>query len=261
MISKNQIRFITSLHQKKYRRSEGLFIAEGEKVVSDLLDTDWEIRAFYYTERCSLPLSRLSSGRISGEMLKISEEDLQKISALTTAQSVLAVAVVPERKLDFANLASGLSLVLDDIQDPGNLGTILRIADWFGITNILCGENTVECFNPKVVQASMGSLFRVNVYYGDLAALFEKNKHELKLPVYGTVLEGENLFQTELTQTGLILFGNESVGIHRELVPFIDHKITIPSFYASSIGPDSLNVSIAVGIVCGEFKRRTLSKA
>ncbi|MBK9525529.1 MAG: RNA methyltransferase [Bacteroidetes bacterium] len=256
MISKNQIRFVNSLHQKKFRRSEGLFIAEGEKVVSDLLDTDWEIRSFYYTERCSLPLSRMPSGRISGEMMKIGEEDLQKISALTTAQSVLAVVVIPERHLDFSVLASGLSLVLDDIQDPGNLGTILRIADWFGISNILCSDDTVESFNPKVVQASMGSIFRVNVFSGDLEALFEKNKNELKLPVFGTLLDGENIFKAELLQQGLILFGNESNGIRRELIPFIDRKITIPSFYTSSLGPDSLNVSIAVGVVCGEFRRR-----
>ncbi|HRH67709.1 MAG TPA: RNA methyltransferase [Bacteroidia bacterium] len=256
MISKSQIKFITSLHQKKYRRSEGLFIAEGEKVVSDLLDSDLEIHSFYYTDRCSLPLSRLPSGRISGDMLKVNEEDLQKISALTTAQSVLAVAAVPEQKLEFSNLANCLSLVLDDIQDPGNLGTILRIADWFGIKNILCGENTVECYNPKVVQASMGSIFRVSVFYGDLADLFERNRNELKLPVYGTVLGGENIFKSELKQQGFILFGNESNGIQRDLLPFINLGLTIPSFYTSSNGPDSLNVSIAVGIVCGEFRRR-----
>ncbi|HNP49384.1 MAG TPA: RNA methyltransferase [Bacteroidia bacterium] len=257
MISKKQTSFITSLHQKKFRRSEGLFIAEGEKVVGDLLDSDWEIRALYFTERCSLPLSRMSPGRISGEMAKISEEDLQRISALTTAQSVLAVVVNPERNLDFHSLTKGYSLVLDDIQDPGNLGTILRIVDWFGIKQVLCGENTVECYNPKVVQASMGSIFRVPAYYGNLKDLFEKNNTELKLPVYGTVLGGENIYQSELLKNGFILFGNESNGIHKDLLPFVDHQIAIPSFYHGKSGPDSLNVSIAVGIVCSEFLRRS----
>lgn len=256
MITKNQIKHVQSLHQKKFRRQEGLFIAEGEKVVKDLLASGWDVREVYFTDRFADDLRRATYDGFQGEQTEVSEDDLQKISALTTAQSVLAVAAIPEPELDFASLANGLSLVLDDIHDPGNLGTMLRIADWFGIKTILCSEETVECFNPKVVQGAMGSLFRVSVFYGDLGELFQRNTEELKLPVYGTVMDGENIFTADLKSGGFIIMGNESSGINPELFGYIDHKISIPAFHNSDNGPDSLNVAIAAGIVCAEFRRK-----
>ncbi len=252
MLSKNQIKDITALHHKKYRREESLFIAEGEKVVEDLLKSGWRVIAVYGTQEF---FQRLSGNILipkNTEILLVTDEELKKISTQSSPQNVLAVAEMPSdvKEIDFGK---GLKLVLDNISDPGNLGTLIRIADWFGIDEIICSENTVDCFNPKVVQSAMGSLFRINFFYRDLVEVFRINISEKSLPVYGTVLNGKNIYEEKLSKDGFILVGNESYGISEELFPLITRELTIPSFGGSRV--DSLNVAVATGIVCAEFRR------
>jgi RNA methyltransferase, TrmH family len=192
MISKNQIKSVTALHHKKFRREENLFIAEGEKVVNDLLASGWNVISVYGTQEYFQKLSGNVTISKTTEMELVTENELKKITALTNPQTVLAVAEMP-REMPQVNFDNGLKLVLDGISDPGNLGTLIRIADWFGMDEVICSHNSVECFNPKVVQAAMGSLFRVKIIYDELVNIFEKNKSGKKLPVYGTVLDGKNI--------------------------------------------------------------------
>ena len=253
MLSKNQIKSITSLHHKKFRREENLFIAEGEKVVGDLLISGWDVKAVYGVQEFfqMLPGSiRISK---STEIILVTDDELRKISVQTTPQRVLAIAEIPSDKNDI-NFENGLKLVLDEINDPGNFGTIIRVADWFGIGEIICSENSVDCFNPKVVQSAMGSLFRSTVFYRELNDVFKKNKSDKNLPVYGTVLDGKNIFEEDLGADGFIILGNESAGISNDLFPFISTSLTIPSYSSNKI--DSLNVAVAAGIVCAEFRKR-----
>jgi len=182
---------------------------------------------------------------------------LKKISSLTTPNEVLAICAIPENKLNVSELKNKLTLVLDDIRDPGNLGTIIRIADWFGIENIICSLETVDIYNPKVVQATMGSIARVNVFYEDLKTIFLEALTKNNFPIYGTVLNGENIFEKSLTSNGFIVIGNESNGISIELLPLINEKISIPTFSVNETNSvESLNAAIATAIVCTEFKRR-----
>ena len=245
-LSKNQIKFICSLHQKKHRTENGLFIAEGEKVVKELLLSSLKIESIYATKNFADQNQEFNTTIIT-------EDELTKISALTTPNEVLAIAQIPHYKIDRKEIADSLSLVLDEIQDPGNLGTIIRIADWFGIKNIICSENSVDPFNPKVVQATMGSIFRVKIHHTDLKLFLET---ENSLEIYGAVLNGENIYEEKLTGKGLIILGNESKGISKELLPFITHKIKIPSHDHSKA--ESLNIASATAIICYEFRRNHL---
>lgn len=257
MISKQQIKNIIALQQKKNRRAEKLFLVEGEKTVEDLLLSDWRIRMICTTDTISQSLKSLISEKFSGEHLLVSSDDMDKISPQTAPQGVLAIVHQREYRFDITELKDQLILVLDDVQDPGNLGTIIRIADWFGIRHVICSTRTVECYNPKVVQASMGSLFRTSFYYMELEELFSINKETISLPVFGTMMNGKNIFSTDLSDKGFILLGNEANGINKESEQYITQAISIPSFSTSTNkGPDSLNVAIAAGIVCAEFKRR-----
>jgi TrmH family RNA methyltransferase len=252
MLSKNQIKNITALHQKKFRREENLFIAEGEKIVNDLLHSEWKIKSLFGTQAFFQDISKGIVIPKEVEINLVTEDELKKISSLTTPQKVLAVVSVPDNEytVDFER---GLKLVLDNISDPGNLGTLIRIAAWFGIDEVICSDNSVECFNPKVVQSSMGALFHINISYSPLTELFQKNISIKSLPVYGTMLEGENIYQEKLLNDAFIIVGNESTGISKELFPFITQKIKIPSFGKRLI--DSLNVAVATGIVCAEFRK------
>ncbi len=256
MISKNQIKLITSLHHKKFRKEHGLFIAEGEKVVEDLLFSEWKVQSVLLTK--DFYENKFSEWKVSKSIPVeiISEKELEKISALTKPQQIIAVAKMPENKLDANLLKDELSLMLDGINDPGNLGTIIRIADWFGISTIICSENCADVFNPKTVQSTMGSLFRVNVFYESLPELL-KNISADKIPVYGTLLGEENIYLANLSAKGIIVIGSESHGISNEVIPFIINKITIPSFsVAQNKKADSLNAAMAASIVCSEFRRR-----
>jgi TrmH family RNA methyltransferase len=253
MLSRNQVKNISALHHKKFRREENLFIAEGEKVVFDLLNSDWNVKSVYGTQDFfqALPKSIKISKEV--DMVLVTMDEMKKISTLITPQNVLAVAEIPneEKQIDFEK---NLKLVLDDISDPGNLGTLIRIAAWFGIDEIICSENSVDCFNPKVVQSAMGALFKINITYSDLKNVFEKNKTVKNLPVYGTVLDGKNLYEEDLSGDGFILIGSESSGISHDLYKFVTHKITIPSYGNKAI--DSLNVAVATGIICAEFRKK-----
>lgn len=236
MVSKNQIKRIISLQQKKYRKESGLFFVEGKKVIQELLDSKFTLEELFVTE----PLFE----NIPQQTL-ISESDLKKISALTNPNNSLAVFRMPEpKKIN----EQSIILALDKIRDPGNLGTIIRLCDWFGITDLVCSEDTVDLYNPKVLQATMGSITRVNVSYVNLNLFLT----ETKLPVFGTFMQGESLYKSQLPQKGIIVMGNEANGISAEIEQLITDKITIPRFGNPT---ESLNVATATAIILSELKR------
>ena len=238
MISKNQIKFIRSLEMKKNRRRENLFVAEGPKVVGDLLRAGYRPYAIFSTKEC--PNAQL-----------ITEEELQRISFLQHPQEILAIFHIPEETL--SSLPNQLCLALDGVQDPGNVGTIIRIADWFGINTIFCSLDTADVYNPKVVQATMGSLAHVRIIYTDLVELIKN----INVPVYGTLLDGKNIYEQELnSHQGIIVMGNEGNGISSEVRKLITHKLLIPNFHQEKETAESLNVAIATAITCSEFRRR-----
>ena len=246
MLSKSKIKLINSLKHKKFRKKENLFICEGVKIFDTLLDKkNFKIREIFATENFA---KKYPEEKIT----VISESELKKISILSTPQEVLAIVEIPQRDINDENFKSGLSLVLDHIQDPGNLGTIIRTADWFGIDRIVCSSDSVDLYNPKVVQATMGSVFSVPVFYENLETFFSKTKN---IPVFGTLLEGENIYSANLPANAIILIGNEANGIRKHHLKFITHPVTIPSFNTKKAA-ESLNVAIATAIVCSEFKRQ-----
>ncbi len=238
MLSKNQIKFVRSLELKKNRKREHLFVAEGPKVVGDLLRAGYHPHSIFST-----------SPRQDGQL--VTEEELQRISFLQHPQEVLAVFEIPDEEQHPIN-PNGLSLALDGIQDPGNLGTIIRIADWFGINAIYCSHDTADVYNPKVIQATMGSIAHVPIIYGDLVELISK----ASCPVYGTLLDGEDIYQQAITPNGIIVMGNEGNGISESVRPLVTHRLLIPNFSNSPETAESLNVAIATAITCSEFRRR-----
>ncbi|MBP6041069.1 MAG: RNA methyltransferase [Flavobacterium sp.] len=243
MVSKNQIKLISSLHQKKQRQLHQLFIAEGIKGIQELLDAHFELDHLYTTES---DFEKVAPAKKT----LVTTADLKKISALATPNTCLAVFKIPaEKKIN----TSGLIVALDAIRDPGNLGTILRLCDWFGIQQLICSRETVDLYNPKVVQATMGSIARVNVSYVDLNDFITNSK----LPVFGTFMEGEIIYTANLPQEGIIVMGNEANGISMELQGIIKNRLTIPRF-GSLQKTESLNVAAATAIVLSEFKRATL---
>lgn len=246
MISKNQIKFIRSLELKKNRKRESLFVAEGPKVIEELLKLKTPHTIIATKEWID------NNPKISN-VIEVSERELESASLLKTPQQVLALFAIETTEQDLNIDNNKLYLALDGIQDPGNLGTIIRIADWFGIDTIYCSNETVDVYNPKVIQATMGSIARVKIVYTDLCNLISNLSDEM--PVYGTFLDGSDIYQNELTPNGIIVMGNEGKGITKELKSLITNKLLIPSF---SIGDtaESLNVAIATAITCSEFKRR-----
>ena len=240
MVSKNQIKLITSLQQKKYRKQEQLFFAEGVKVVQELLNSNFELQDLFTTKQDFLTVSK-------NKVHAISEAELKKISALTTPNSCLAVFKIPKAK---EMVEKGLIVALDDVRDPGNLGTIIRLCDWFGIETLFCSEESVDIYNPKVVQATMGSISRVNVVYGNLEAFLTKTK----LPVFGTFMDGKNIYQEKLPKEGIIIMGNEANGISSSVEKLVSERIAIPRFGNLQV-TESLNVATATAIILSEFKR------
>ncbi|MGL3000217.1 TrmH family RNA methyltransferase [Flavobacterium sp. RSSB_23] len=241
MVSKNQIKLISSLHQKKYRIAHQLFIAEGVKGINELLQSNFELEHLYIT------IDEFKSVSTTQKTV-ISDADLKKISALTTPNTCLAVFKIPKEKTIINN---GLIVALDTIRDPGNMGTILRLCDWFGINQVVCSKETVDLYNPKVVQATMGSIARVNVNYLNLKDFLETTS----LPIYGTFMDGEDLYNSEITNEGIIILGNEANGISKEIEALVTKRITIPRF-GNLQQTESLNVATATAIVLSEFKRR-----
>jgi TrmH family RNA methyltransferase len=243
MLSKNQIKLITSLQQKKQRFANQMFFAEGIKVIQELLESNFELVHLYTTQNDFEQVS-------NDKKVLFDEGDLKKISALSTPNTCLAVFKIPtEKKI----IESGLILALDSIRDPGNLGTILRLCDWFGIGQLICSKETVDIYNPKVVQATMGSIARVNVNYIDLEAFV----NQTKLAVFGTFMDGNNIYKTELPQEGIIIMGNEANGISPELEKLIKNRLTIPRF-GTIQKTESLNVATATAIILSEFRRGNL---
>mgnify|MGYP004561762531 FL=1 len=247
MISKNKIKYIRSLELKKNRNKEGKFVAEGFKVVDDLL-------ALQPADLIVATQEWLHGKHFADqtEVIEVTEEELKKVSFLQHPQQVLAV-FRQATSGDYSINTSELSLALDGVQDPGNLGTIIRIADWFGITHIYCSQDTADVYNPKVVQATMGSIARVKVEYGNLLALVESLPADV--PVYGTLLDGDNIYQQTLENRGLIVMGNEGKGISPALAKKVNHRLLIPNFPEGRATADSLNVAIATAITCSEFRR------
>ncbi|MGQ7945530.1 TrmH family RNA methyltransferase [Flavobacterium sp. WC2509] len=241
MLSKNQIKLISSLQQKKYRFANQLFFAEGAKVIQELVKSNFELEHLYTTQNNFEEIT-------SDKRTIIDQNELNKISALNTPNNCLAVFKIP---LESNIVESGLVLALDSVRDPGNMGTILRLCDWFGIQQLVCSKETVDIYNPKVVQATMGSIARVNVNYVDLDAFLGKTK----LPVFGTFMDSDNIYKTTLPQEGIIVMGNEANGISESIEKLITKRITIPRFGALQI-TESLNVATATAIILSEFRRQ-----
>ena len=237
MISKSEIKSITQLQQKKYRDQRNVFVAEGPKVITELLNEGLIIESFFSTEDTHM---------LKESHRQISSQQLQKISSLKTANVALAVFEKPN-PLPFEH--SGLTVALDAVRDPGNLGTIIRLCDWFCVKHLLCSEDTADCYNPKVVQATMGSIARVSVHYLDL----EQVIHETTLPVFGAFMEGTSVYATPLPEEGILVMGNEANGISEALSNLVQKKISIPQFGMQST--ESLNVATATAILLSEFRR------
>lgn len=249
-LTKNQLKEFVRLKQKKYRQAAGLFMAEGEKLVAELLSSNFDIECLV---AASAWLEQHQPPALSCFQAKA--EDLKRLSNLQTAPPVIAIVRMAQRPVLLAD--KQLTLLLEDIQDPGNMGTILRLCDWFGISTIVASENTVELYNPKVVQASMGAICRVNVVYQDLVPLLEQQPSGR--PVYGTFLsDAQSINDIELDNSAFIVMGNESLGISKKLAQHLSHRLYIPPYPPDMTGSESLNVATATAVILYEFRRRLL---
>lgn len=240
MVSKNQIKLITSLQHKKYRNDHQLFIAEGVKVIQELLQSNIVLEHLFETETVFEKVN-------ASQKTSITAVDMKRISALTSPSSCLALFKMPAATIIEEK---GLIVALDDIRDPGNLGTIIRLCDWFGVKQLLCSKETVDVYNPKVIQATMGSITRVQVNYTDLEAFVSNTS----LPVFGTFMDGKNIYQEALPTEGILVFGNEANGISPTLEKLLQNRITIPRF-GDKQQTESLNVATATAIFLSEFRR------
>ncbi len=249
-LSKNKIKYIHSLEYKKTRCEENVFIAEGPKLVNDLLE-HFSTRLIVATNEWLKTHPKVNAD----EIVEVSPEELTKASLLKNPQQILAIFEQPKYSIDKEEISSSLSLALDNIQDPGNLGTIIRLADWFGIKNILCSLDTADVYNPKTIQATMGAIARVKVHYIALPEFLSSIKN---IPIYGTFLNGENIYQEPLSEQGIIVMGNEGNGIGKEIEALVNHKLYIPNYPADNITSESLNVAIATAVVCAEFRRQMI---
>ena len=253
MLSKNKIKLIQSLNRKKNRDELGVFLVEGNKMVEEAIRSGFKIELIVCTSSFAEQHPEINS--LAADLIITDSESITKASLLQNPQDALAIVCQPKNGFPGLNMENNLCLALDFIQDPGNLGTILRIADWYGINHIVCSENTVDGYNPKVVQASMGAIFRVKTSITELSS-FIKTSVESDIPVYGTFLEGQNIYQQPLSPNGIIVLGNEGNGISDLISRLISHKLLIPSFSTHKNKPESLNVASAAAICCSEFRRR-----
>lgn len=245
MVSKSQISFIKSLHQKKYRKENGIFIIEGIKSIEEFIQSNYQVHSIYYLAQYQSSLTALPANI---KLFEVNNVELDKISTLQTPQGILALVHLPKPAvLNAASLKNAFTLVLDGVQDPGNMGTIIRTADWFGFKQIICSNNCVEVYNPKTVQATMGSLSRIDIYYEDLPTVLK----DLDLPVFGAVLNGKSMYKTDWGNEGLVILGNEGQGITPEVMKFITNPVTIPRTGSA----ESLNVAISAAILCADISR------
>jgi TrmH family RNA methyltransferase len=254
VLGRNRIKHLNSLKIKKYRNRYRQFIVEGDKIVSDLLKEGIFIRQLIATREW-LDTSSIYLKDRAGEIIETGPEEISRVSSLESSPAVLAVVDIPETKLDCNEISGTWSIALDTIQDPGNLGNIIRIADWFGIRHLICNEGCADCFSPKVVQASMGALFRVKIYYAFLPDVLRELRRETEFPVYGTFTGGIPVYEMPVTQRGMVVFGNESRGISEDLFRFITSRITIPAGKPDIPHVESLNVASSVAIVCSVISR------
>ena len=256
MISKNKIKYLKSLEMKKHRQAESVFVAEGPKIVGDLLNAGFEPTYLAVVE-CSDFASRLQNFDLNGVQIDfVTADDLRKVSSLEAPQQVLAVLKQPIWQSDFNIASKELCLALDEVQNPGNLGTIIRLAAWFGIEHLFCSKGCADVYNSKTVQATMGGLAHVKVHYVDLVEIIGNLPDGT--PVYGTFFDGENLYGKQLEQRGLIVMGNEGRGVSKDVENLVTEKLFIPNYPAERESTESLNVAIATAIVCAEFRRRAL---
>lgn len=251
-LSKNKSKYIRSLELKKIRKEERVFLAEGPKLVGDLLG-HFPCHFLAATSEWLAEHPTVAAD----EVAEATAEELSRASLLKTPQQVLALFEQPQFSYDAETVRRSLCLALDDVQDPGNLGTIIRLADWFGIEHIFCSPNTVDVYNPKTVQATMGGIARVKVHYTPLPDLIRSLGD---IPVYGTFLDGKNMYEQSLSTHGLIVMGNEGNGIGREVEALINRKLYIPSYPQERETSESLNVAIATAVVCAEFRRQAASQ-
>ena len=249
MISRTRIKWIKSLEMRKYRLQEKAFVAEGPKLVGELLP--YSTPLYIAATKDWLDANRHLLRAVK-EVDEVSQTELERASLLRTPQSVLAVMPIPERRLDISSLQKKLVIALDSVQDPGNLGTILRIADWFGIHEVLCSEGTADVYNPKCVQSCMGALARVKVLYCNLPEVLG----QVEMPVFGTFLDGTDIYKEELSGEGIIVMGNEGNGISQPVAKLVNRRLYVPNYPKGSLTTESLNVAVATGIVCAEFRRR-----
>lgn len=240
-LSKNQLKLITSLNQKKYRMAHHLFVAEGTKIVAEFLNSNFELEQLFCIDNAIY--------KNVEKVTKISETELKKISALVTPNNVLALFKIPSTT---ASIKSGLIVALDEINDPGNLGAIIRLCDWFGVDQLICSPNTADCFNPKVVQSAMGSLARVSIIYAEL----EEYLQQTNLKKYAAVMDGENVYKINLPKNAVLVMGNEANGIRESILKLLTNTISIPRFGVLK-QTESLNVATATAILLSEFRRLT----
>jgi TrmH family RNA methyltransferase len=253
MLSKNKIKLIQSLNRKKNRDETGLFLVEGNKMVEEALRSEFKVELLVCTSDFLNLNSELSG--LANELIETDSESLQKASLMQNPQEALALVRQPVNSMPVFDPGRDLVLALDFIQDPGNLGTIFRIADWFGISSVICSENTVDCYNPKVVQASMGAIFRIKTWYTALDVFLSEAERK-RIPIYGTFLDGQNIYAEKLTKNGVLIMGNEGNGISGEIGQLVSNRLFIPSFSVNESKTESLNVAIATAICCSEFRRR-----
>lgn len=248
MISKAKIKWVRSLGERKYREELGVFVAEGPKLVGELL------RVYHprYVAAYAGWIEENRKALVGAEVDIVIPEELQRASFLRAPQGVLAVFPIPQHRLDASLPERELILALDGVQDPGNMGTIVRLAGWFGIHHVVCSLDTADIYNPKAVQATMGALSQVRVHYCDLPVFLK----QVNAPVYGTFLDGDNIYRQELTQHGVIVMGNEGKGVGAAVEACVTHRLLIPPYPAENLPTDSLNVAMATGIICAEFRRR-----
>lgn len=251
MLSKNKIKYIHSLDLKKNRKEERAFVAEGHKLVGDLLG-HFSCRLLVATRSWLEKNPKINAD----EIIEVTQEELTKASLQKAPQEVLAIFEQPVYTMQPEVVSESLCLALDDIQDPGNLGTIIRLADWFGIEHIFCSQGTVDVYNPKTIQATMGALARVKLHYCNLPSMIAELGN---VPVYGTFLDGDNMYEKKLTNYGLIVMGNEGNGVSQEVAELVNERLYIPNYPLQRETSESLNVAVATAVVCAEFRRRAIN--
>lgn len=255
MISKSTIKLIKSLAHKKFRSKENLFLVEGDKNVTEVLNSKYTVNKLFATD--SFLSNNTKEYKKANSFLRVDYADIKRASLLKTPQNCLAICTLPQQPDRPKQLENNLSIYLDDIQDPGNLGTIIRICDWFKIEHLFFSPKTVDMYNPKVIQASMGSFCRVQTW-NTTFAFIEKLAQSSQTPIFGAFLDGKNIYKENLPQKAILVMGNEGNGIQKEIANKISNKIKIPEFSGGNNTAESLNVSVATAVICSEFKRRNI---